>query len=92
MHRDRDQRGTEREDAALNCDQRRERVVTHRAGVRTARDRYHGQPGRRDDHAGPLPAAEPEAEVALGEHGEEHQTAREHGLHDRQRRERKRAD
>jgi hypothetical protein len=31
-------------------------------------------------------------EVALGEHGEKHQPAREHGLHDRQRRERKRTD
>jgi hypothetical protein len=50
------------------------------------------KPSSRHDHAGPLPAAEVTAEVALGDHGEKHQPAREHGLHDRQRRERKRTD
>ena len=50
------------------------------------------KPRRRDDHADPLAPPESEAEEALGEDGEEHQPAREDGLHDRQRREGERAD
>ena len=91
-HRDPDQRGTERKDTALHRDQRRQRVVTQRAGMRPTRDRYHREPERRDDHSRPLPTAEVKTEVALGEHGEKHQPAREHGLHNRQGRERKRPD
>ena len=85
------QRDTERKDATLHGDQRGERVMTQRAGVRSPGDRDHGEPSRRDDHSGPLPASKLKAEVALGEHREEDQPAREHGLHDRQRRERERA-
>ena len=43
-------------------------------------------------HADPLAAAESEAEVTLGEDGQEHEAAREDGLDDRQRRQRERAD
>jgi hypothetical protein len=90
MHRSPDQRGTERKDAALHRDQRRQRVVTHRAGVRAARNRYHREPERGNDHSHPLPATEVKAEVTFREHGEKHQPARQQGLHDRQRRQRKR--
>jgi hypothetical protein len=45
-----------------------------------------------DRHAGPLSSSEVKAEEALGEHGEEDEPARENRLHDRQRRERERAD
>ena len=90
-HRYPDQRGAERKDTALHGDQRRERVVTQRARVRPAGERDHGEPGGRDDHAGPLPASQSKAEVALGEHREKDQPAREHGLHNRQRRQGKRA-
>jgi len=50
------------------------------------------RPSSRDQQAEHLPASEVKAEVAFGEHGEEDQSAREHGLHDRQRRQRERAD
>src|SRR5690242_13260811 len=85
-HRDPDQRGAERKDTALNSDQCSERVVTHGAGVRSPRDRNNREPCGGDDHASPLPASQPIAEVALREHREKDQPAREHRLHDRQRR------
>src|SRR5436305_5983213 len=68
VHRDPDQRGTERKDAALHGDQRRQRVVTHRTGVPPARDRNHREPERGNDHTGPLPSAEVKAEEALSQH------------------------
>ncbi|MEA2311465.1 MAG: hypothetical protein QOE28_1433 [Solirubrobacteraceae bacterium] len=51
-----------------------------------------GQARGGDDDAEPLPASELELEEAFGEDGEEHQSAREHRLHDRQRREREGSD
>ena len=50
------------------------------------------QPGRGDRDADPLSPSEVKAEEALGEHGEEDEPAGEDRLHDRQRRERERAD
>ena len=91
-HRHPDQRGTERKDAALHRDERRQRVVTRHAGVRPAGDRNPREPERGDDHPGPLSTAEVKAEVALSQHPEKHQPARQHGLYNRQWRERKRAD
>ena len=79
-------------DAALDRDQRRRGVVRRIAVVRPRGQPDDREPCRRDDHADPLAASEPEAEEALGEDGEEHQPAREDGLHDRQRRQGERAD
>ena len=60
--------------------------MTQRAGVRSPRDRNHREPGTCHDQAGPLATSQSKAEVALGEHCEEDQPAREHRLHNRQRR------
>jgi hypothetical protein len=79
-------------DGALDRDQRRQRVVPRLARLRSPRQRDDRKPHCRDDHADPLPAAEVKAEVALGEHGEEDESAREHGLHARQLRERECTD
>ena len=51
-----------------------------------------GQPARGDQQADPLPAAELEAEEPLSDDRQEHQPAGDDGLHDRQRRQRQRAD
>ena len=82
--RHRGDRGAGEKDAALDRDQRRGGVV-RRLAVRPRRQPDDREPCRRDDHADPLAAAEPEAEEALGEDGEKHQPTREDGLHDRQR-------
>ena len=72
------------------CGQRVARDVA--AGLATRGEPDHSKPDRRDQQADPLPSSEVKAEVAFGEHGEEDQSARQHGLHDRQRRQRERAD
>ena len=89
--RDPHERGAEREDRALDGDQRRQRgaLVVVRAGAGQSDDR---EPGRGDRHTDPLPSSELKAEETLGEHREEDEPAGEHRLHDRQRRERERAD
>ena len=60
--------------------------------VRPRRQSDDRQAGGRDEDPDPLAASESQAEEALGEDGQEHEPAREHGLHDRQRRQRERAD
>ena len=92
MGRGRGDRNADDEDAALDRDQRRQRVARRFAVVRPRGQPDDRKPRRRDDHADPLAASEPEAEEALGEDGEEDQPAGEDGLHDRQRRQRERAD
>ena len=82
MRRDRQERGAEGEDRALDGDQRRQRRVLRSIGAAAGQpdDR---QPGRRDRDAEPLPSSEMKAEEPLREDGQEDQPAREHGLDDR---------
>ena len=89
--RDPHQRGAGREDRALDGDQRRKRGALRVAGAAAGQSDHH-QPGRGDRHADPLSSSELKAEETLGEHGEEDEPAGEDCLHDRQRRERERAD
>jgi hypothetical protein len=63
------------------------RVVRAAAGQSDDHERGGG-----DRHADPLPPSQVKAEEALGKHGEEQESAGEDRLHDRQRRERERAD
>src|SRR5205807_3007488 len=55
-------------------------------------DRKQGEADRGEGYPAPLAASQAEAEVALGEHGEEDEAAGDHGLDDGERRERHRAD
>ena len=84
--------GGETKDPAFDRDQGGRRIVRSLAFLRSRGEPDHEKPGRRDEQADPLPASEVETEVAFGEHGEEDQPARQHGLHDRQRRQRQRGD
>jgi hypothetical protein len=81
---DRQERGADREDPALDGDQRGQRRVLRPvcAAAGQSDDR---QPGGCDGDAEPLPSPEAKAEEPLGEDGQEDQPAGEHGLDDRQR-------
>ena len=89
--RDPHQRGDDREDRALDGDQRRQRGPLGVVGAAAGQSDDH-QPGRGDRDADPLSSSELKAEEALGEHREEDEPARQDRLHDRQRGERERAD
>jgi hypothetical protein len=90
--RDHGDRGAGDNNAALDRDQRSQGVARGIGVVRPRGQPDDRKPRRRDDHASPLAASELEAEEALGEDGEEHQPAREDGLHNRQWRQGERAD
>ncbi len=66
------------------------------AGVRAVagrqREREQREPDERHAEAPPLPLADLEAEQSIGHDREQHEPARQHDLHDRQRRQRHRAD
>jgi len=89
--RDPDEHGDDREDPALDCDQRGKRSALRVLGAGAGESDHH-EPGRGDRHAEPLSSSELKAEESLGEHGEEDEPAGQDRLHDRQRRERERAD
>jgi len=81
------ERGADREDRALDGDQRRQRGALRVAGA-GAGESDDDQSCRGDRHSDPLSSSELKAEESLREHGEEDEPAGEDGLHDRQGRER----
>ena len=83
--------GADGDDRALDGDHRRRATAAPRCGP-TAGESDHRQSDRGDRHADPLPPSEAKAEVALADHGQEHDSAGHDRLHDRQRRECQRAD
>jgi hypothetical protein len=70
-----DERDAESEHTALHRDQCGEGVPSGLAGLRPAGDADHRKRARRDDHASPLAAPEPETEEPLRQHGEEDESA-----------------
>ena len=88
---DREEAGADREHRCLDGDQPRERRVLRPSGA-AAGQSDDGQPCGRDRDAEPLPSSEAKVEEPLREDSEEHEATGEHGLDDRQRRARERAD
>ena len=70
VRRDRHERGADREDRALDGDQRRQRRAAAVERLAAAEPDHH-EPHGRDRDAEPLPSPEVKAEVALGDDGEE---------------------
>jgi hypothetical protein len=79
--RDPHERGADREDRALDGDQRPQRGVLRVVGATASQADDH-EPGRCDRHADPLSPSKLKAEEALGEHGEEDEAPGKDRLHD----------